>query len=67
MDPLLKYDLVDTILAGFSNVTPQQIIIEDFHEWASNVWEDIIYENNDDKPPRAEFENKLQEFIDAQP
>jgi hypothetical protein len=67
MDSLLKYDLVDTVLASFSNVTPQQINIEDSQGWVSNVWETIIYENNDDKPPRAEFETKLREFIDRRP
>jgi hypothetical protein len=67
MDSLLQYDLVDKILSGFSNVVPQQIVIENSQGWVSNVWETITYENNEDKPPRVDFETKLQELVDSQP
>jgi len=67
MDSLLQYDLVDKILSGFSNVVPQQIVIENSQGWVSNVWETITYENNEDKPSRVDFETKLQELVDSQP
>lgn len=67
MDSLLQYDLVDLTLSGFSNVVPQQIVIENSQGWVSNVWETITYENNEDKPPRVDFETKLQELVDSQP
>tara|TARA_B110000858_G_C17507614_1_gene338945 strand:+ start:52 stop:546 length:495 start_codon:yes stop_codon:yes gene_type:complete len=67
MDSLLQYDLVDKTLSGFSNVVPQQIVIENSQGWVSNVWETITYENNEDKPPRVDFETKLQELVDSQP
>ena len=67
MDSLLQYDLVDKILSGFSNVVPQQIVIENSQGWVSNVWETITYENNEDKPPRVDFVTKLQELVDSQP
>ena len=50
MDSILQYDLVDLTLSGFSNVVPQQIVIENSQGWVSNVWETITYENNEDKP-----------------
>ena len=67
MDSLLQYDLVDKTLSGFSNVVPQKIVIENSQGWVSNVWETITYENNEDKPPRVDFETKLQELVDSQP
>lgn len=67
MDSLLQYDLVDKTLSGFSNVVPQQIVIENSQGWVSNVWETITYENNEDKPSRVDFETKLQELVDSQP
>ena len=67
MDSLLQYDLVDKTLSGFSNVVPQKIVIENSQRWVSNVWETITYENNEDKPPRVDFETKLQELVDSQP
>ena len=67
MDSLLQYDLVDKTLSGYSNVVPQKIVIENSQGWVSNVWETITYENNEDKPPRVDFETKLQELVDSQP
>ena len=67
MDSLLQYNLVDKTLSGYSNVVPQKIVIENSQGWVSNVWETITYENNEDKPPRVDFETKLQELVDSQP
>jgi hypothetical protein len=67
MDRRVQYDLVDLTLSGFSNVLPQQIVIENSQGWVSNVWETITYENNEDKPSRVDFETKLQELVDSRP
>ena len=67
MDSILQYDLVDLTLSGFSNVVPQQIVIENSQGWVSNVWETITYENIEDKPSRVDFETKLQELVDSRP
>ena len=65
MDRRVQYDLVDLTLSGFSNVLPQQIVIENSQGWVSNVWETITYENNEDKPTRVDFETKLQVLVEA--
>ena len=56
---LEKSRLVEQIIKELDIVPPR-------YEWEL-TWESIIFPEGYEKPPKAEFEAKLQELIDAQP
>lgn len=55
----LRVALIPSIIRSFDN-TP-----EGFSH--GSTWESIIFPDGYEKPPKEEFEAKLQELIDAQP
>ena len=56
---LEKSRLIEQIIKGLDIVPPS-------YEWEL-TWESIIFPEGYTKPPKEEFEAKLQELIDAQP
>jgi hypothetical protein len=36
-------------------------------DWNTKVWDTLVLQETNEKPPKEEFEAKLQELIDAQP
>ena len=56
---LEKSRLVEQIIKELDIVPPR-------YEWEL-TWESIVFPEGYEKPPKAEFEAKLQELIDAQP
>jgi hypothetical protein len=61
---LQKSFLVEEAVSFFTDKRVSKMITYSTDEWNLKVWETLVM---DEKPPKEEFEAKLQELIDAQP
>jgi len=62
--PFVQLTIVPEAMRSLTNTQPQRIGTGDT---AVEIWESIILPEGYEKPPKEEFEAKLQELIDAQP
>jgi hypothetical protein len=61
---LQKYSLVEEVVSFFTDKRVSKMITYSTDDWNLKVWDTLVV---DEKPPKEEFEAKLQELIDAQP
>ena len=64
INSLQKSYLVDEAVSFFTNERVSKMKTETTDDWHIKVWDTLII---NEKPPKEEFEAKLQELIDAQP
>ncbi len=64
LSPLQQTYLVDEAVSFFTNERVSKMKTESTDDWYLSVWDTLVI---NDKPPKEEFEAKLQELIDAQP
>jgi len=64
INSLQKSHLVDEAVSFFTNERVSKMKTESTDDWYIKVWDTLII---NEKPPKEEFEAKLQELIDAQP
>jgi len=62
-----KCFMVETVVKELSNVLPTSMKTYSIPEWNLAVWDTLVLPHGHEKPPKEEFEAKLQELIDAQP
>ena len=62
-----KCFMVETVVKELSNVLPTSMKTYSIPEWNLVVWDTLVLPHGHEKPPKDEFEAKLQELIDAQP
>ena len=61
---LQECSLVEEAVSFFTNKRVTKMITYSTDDWNLKVWETLVM---DEKPPKEEFEAKLQELIDGQP
>ena len=61
---LQKCSLVEKAVSFFTYKRVTKMITYPTDDWNLKVWDTLVV---DEKPPKEEFEAKLQELIDAQP
>jgi hypothetical protein len=61
---LQKCSLVEEVVSFFTDKRVTKMITHSTDDWNLKVWDTLVV---DEKPPKEEFEAKLQELIDAQP
>jgi hypothetical protein len=61
---LQKCSLVEKAVSFFTYKRVTKMITYSTDDWNLKVWDTLVV---DEKPPKEEFEAKLQELIDAQP
>ena len=64
INSLQKSHLVDEAVSFFTNERVSKMKTESTDDWHIKVWDTLII---NEKPPKEEFEAKLQELINAQP
>jgi len=64
LSPLQQTYLVDEAVSFFTNERVSKMKTESTDDWYLSVWDTLVI---NEKPPKEEFEAKLQELIDAQP
>ena len=62
-----KCFMVEAVVKELSNVLPTSMKTYSIPEWNLAVWDTLVLPHGHEKPPKDEFEAKLQELIDAQP
>jgi len=62
--PLQQTYLVDEAVSFFTNERVSKMKTESTDDWYLSVWDTLVI---NEKPPKEEFEAKLQELIDTQP
>ena len=64
LSPLQQTYLVDEAVSFFTNERVSKMKTESTDDWYLSVWDTLVI---NEKPPKEEFEAKLQELIDTQP
>jgi hypothetical protein len=64
LSPLQQTYLVDEAVSFFTNERVSKMKTESTDDWYLSVWDTLVI---NEKPPKEEFEAKLQELINAQP
>ena len=62
--PFVQLTIVPEAMRSLTNTQPLRIGTGDT---TAEIWESIVFPEGYEKPPKEEFEAKLQELIDAQP
>ena len=63
----LKCLMIENVLKDMIKVLPVSVKTHSSSDWVARAWESIRLPEGYEKPPKEEFEAKLQELIDAQP
>jgi len=62
-----KCDLVEKAVRFLTDKQVIKMKTDAGDDWNTKVWDTLVLQETNEKPPKEEFEAKLQELIDAQP
>jgi len=62
-----KCDLVEKAVRCLTDKRVIKMKTVSGDDWNTKVWDTLVLQETNEKPPKEEFEAKLQELIDAQP